>query len=108
MNSAEIDQNDVRYDYGSSSSDEEENTRATAATTTTAAVRPDVVVVVVASTDELPVEALRRESFIEEFANSKGPPQIVLLIMMLALGFGSTIGVVRVDRFRTICWFAGF
>lgn len=37
---------------------------------------------------------IRRESFIVEFASSRGPPQIVLLIMILALGFGSTIGVV--------------
>ena len=39
--------------------------------------------------------AIRRESFLVEFASSKGPPQIVILIMLLALGFGSTIGVVR-------------
>jgi hypothetical protein len=38
---------------------------------------------------------LKRESFIMEFATSKGPPQIVFLCMLLALGFGSTIGVVR-------------
>ena len=37
----------------------------------------------------------RRKSFIQEFTASKGPPQIVVLIMLLALGFGSTIGVVR-------------
>jgi hypothetical protein len=37
---------------------------------------------------------LRRESFIAEFAKSRGPPQIVIIIMLLALGFGSTIGVV--------------
>jgi len=36
----------------------------------------------------------RRESFLVQFATSKGPPQIVLLILLLALGFGSTIGVV--------------
>lgn len=41
---------------------------------------------------------IRRESFLEEFASSKGPPQIVILIMLLALGFGSTIGVVRGRR----------
>jgi hypothetical protein len=41
------------------------------------------------------VSVLRRESFIMEFATSKGPPQIVMLCMLLALGFGSTIGVVR-------------
>ena len=38
--------------------------------------------------------AMRRESFIVDFVHSKGPPQIVILIMLLALGFGSTIGVV--------------
>jgi hypothetical protein len=38
---------------------------------------------------------LMRESFIMEFATSNGPPQIVFLCMLLALGFGSTIGVVR-------------
>ena len=37
----------------------------------------------------------RRKSFIQEFTASKGPPQIVVLVMLLALGFGSTIGVVR-------------
>ena len=31
----------------------------------------------------------------QEFAAAKGPPQIVILVMLLALGFGSTIGVVR-------------
>lgn len=39
-------------------------------------------------------QTYRRESFIEEFVYSKGPPQIVILIMLLAFGFGSTIGVV--------------
>lgn len=43
--------------------------------------------------------AIRRESFLVEFATSKGPPQIVILIMLLALGFGSTIGVVRCSVF---------
>jgi MFS family permease len=49
--------------------------------------------------------ALRRESFIADFASSKGPPQIVLLVMLLALGFGSTIGVVPAvmsDRYARI------
>ena len=41
-----------------------------------------------------------RKSFIREFAASKGPPQIVILIMLLALGFGSTIGVVRLLHSR--------
>jgi hypothetical protein len=55
--------------------------------------------------------ALRRESFIIEFAKSKGPPQIVILCILLALGFGSTIGVVsgaipvpcRAVQFWTTC-----
>lgn len=42
--------------------------------------------------------AVRRESFIAEFAKSKGPPQIVILVILVALGFGSTIGVVRTGR----------
>ena len=48
---------------------------------------------------------LRRESFLMQFAASKGPPQIVLLMMLLALGFGSTIGVVPAvvtDRFARL------
>jgi hypothetical protein len=50
-------------------------------------------------------DALRRESFIAEFSKSKGPPQIVLLVMLLALGFGSTIGVVpavMTDRYARV------
>jgi hypothetical protein len=41
------------------------------------------------------LSVLRRESFIMDFATSKGPPQIVFLCMLLAMGFGATIGVVR-------------
>ena len=37
---------------------------------------------------------IRRESFLEEFTRADGPPQIVLFIMLVALAFGSTIGVV--------------
>jgi hypothetical protein len=33
-------------------------------------------------------------SFLQAFMASQGPPQIVILIMLLALGFGSTVGVV--------------
>jgi hypothetical protein len=40
-------------------------------------------------------DVTRSKSFLQSFAASKGPPQIVILIMLLALGFGSTIGVVR-------------
>ena len=36
----------------------------------------------------------RRQSFINEFVQSKGPPQIVVLIMLFAFGFGSILGVV--------------
>jgi MFS family permease len=36
----------------------------------------------------------RRESFIVQFATSEGPPQIVALAMMIAFGFGATVGVV--------------
>ena len=43
------------------------------------------------------VEPTGRKSFVHEFAASKGPPQIVILIMLLALGLGSTIGVVRIS-----------
>jgi len=48
---------------------------------------------------------LRRESFIQEFTKSKGPPQIVILCILLALGFGSTIGVVpsvMTDRYARL------
>jgi len=37
---------------------------------------------------------LRRESFVEAFVSSNGPPQIMILMLLLALGLGSTIGVV--------------
>ena len=45
-----------------------------------------------APTEEIP----NGKSFIREFIRSEGPPQIVILVMLLALGFGSTIGVVRI------------
>lgn len=48
---------------------------------------------------------LRRESFIVEFTKAKGPPQIIILIILLALGFGSTIGVVpsvMTDRYARL------
>jgi len=47
----------------------------------------------------------RRESFLVQFVQSKGPPQIIILIMLLALGFGSTIGVVpavMTDRYARL------
>jgi hypothetical protein len=52
-----------------------------------------------------PIRTLRRESFLQEFANSKGPPQIIVLMILLALGFGSTIGVVpavMTDRYARL------
>ena len=48
---------------------------------------------------------LRRKSFIVEFTEAKGPPQIIILIILLALGFGSTIGVVpsvMTDRYARL------
>lgn len=47
----------------------------------------------------------RRKSFFMEFVESKGPPQIVLLILLLALALGSTVGVVpavMTDRFARL------
>jgi len=49
--------------------------------------------------DPAPTEDIAdRTSFIRVFAASRGPPQIVILVMLLALGFGSTIGVVRKEN----------
>jgi hypothetical protein len=45
---------------------------------------------------------IRRESFIVQFAKTKGPPEITFLMMLVAIGLGSTIGVVPAvmsDRF---------
>lgn len=47
----------------------------------------------------------RRESFLVQFAQTKGPPQITLLMMLVAIGLGSTIGVVPAvmsDRFARL------
>jgi MFS family permease len=47
----------------------------------------------------------RRKSFIVQFANTKGPPQIAFLLMLIALGLGCTIGVVPAvmsDRFARL------
>lgn len=47
----------------------------------------------------------RRKSFLMEFVESKGPPQILLIMLLLALGFGSTIGVVpavMTDRYARL------
>jgi hypothetical protein len=48
---------------------------------------------------------IRRESFIVQFAKTKGPPQITFLMMLVAIGLGSTIGVVpavMIDRFARV------
>lgn len=53
----------------------------------------------------LRASTLRRQSFLAEFAHSKGPPQIVILIILLAIGIGSTIGVVpavMTDRYARL------
>jgi len=47
----------------------------------------------------------RRRSFLVQFTEMKGPPQIALLMILLAVGLGSTIGVVPAimsDRFARI------
>lgn len=46
-----------------------------------------------------------RESFLTQFASKKGPRALVLLIVFLAMGLGSTIGVVpavMTDRFARL------
>lgn len=46
-----------------------------------------------------------RESFLVQFASKKGPRALVLLIVFLAMGLGSTIGVVpavMTDRFARL------
>lgn len=48
---------------------------------------------------------VRRESFIVQFAKTKGPPQITFIMMLIAIGLGSTIGVVPAvmsDRFARL------
>ncbi len=48
---------------------------------------------------------VRRESFIVQFAKTKGPPQITFIMMLIAMGLGSTIGVVPAvmsDRFARL------
>lgn len=47
----------------------------------------------------------RRRSFLVQFSEMKGPPQIALLMALLAIGLGSTIGVVPAvmgDRFARL------
>jgi hypothetical protein len=43
----------------------------------------------------LPTAVPARKSFLLEFSKSNGPPQILVLMVILAVGFGSTVGVVR-------------
>jgi hypothetical protein len=52
-----------------------------------------------------PSRSMRRESFIVQFAKTKGPPQITMIMMLVAIGLGSTIGVVPAvmsDRFARL------
>jgi hypothetical protein len=47
----------------------------------------------------------RRKSFIIEFSEMNGPPQIALLMALLAIGYGSTMGItpaIMSDRFARI------
>ncbi len=47
----------------------------------------------------------RRKSFLVQFSEMKGPPQIAFLMALLAIGLGSTIGVVPAvmgDRFARL------
>lgn len=47
----------------------------------------------------------KRKSFIVQFATSEGPPQIVAFVLLIALGFGATIGIVpsiMTDRFARL------
>lgn len=47
----------------------------------------------------------RRKSFLVQFVETKGPPQILIIMLLLALGFGSTIGVVpavMTDRYARL------
>ena len=47
----------------------------------------------------------KRKSFIMEFVEKKAPRQILILVLLLALGFGSTIGVVpavMTDRYARL------
>jgi hypothetical protein len=50
-------------------------------------------------------ERLRRESFVNAFVQSNGPPQMILLCLLIALAFGSTVGVVpavMTDRYARL------
>jgi len=48
---------------------------------------------------------VRRESFVVQYMKTSGPPQITFLMMLVAIGLGSTIGVVpavMTDRFARL------
>lgn len=47
------------------------------------------------SSSERRASSEQRKSFLLSVVKKDGPPQIILLIFLLALAFGSTIGVVR-------------
>lgn len=56
-------------------------------------------------TSQANVIARRRKSFIAEFSEMKGPPQIAMVMALLAMGLGATIGVVPAvmsDRFARL------
>ena len=47
----------------------------------------------------------KRESFIVQFTVGRGPPQIVAMVILYAIGFGSTVGIVPAimsDRFARL------
>lgn len=49
--------------------------------------------------------SIRRASFIAEFAKTRGPPQITIIMTLVAIGLGSTIAVVPAvmsDRFARL------
>lgn len=51
------------------------------------------------------LSTLRRESFVMQFFDTRGPPQIALLMFLIAMAVGSTIGVVpavMTDRFARL------
>lgn len=48
---------------------------------------------------------LRRKSFLVEFLDTKGSPQILIVMLLIAIGFGATIGVVpavTTDRYARL------
>jgi hypothetical protein len=49
--------------------------------------------------ERLRPSTLRRQSFLVEFSKTKGPPQIAFLMMLVAIGAGSTIGVSIIESF---------